>query len=400
MKAIILAAGEGSRMRPLTYSRPKVMLPLANRPILEHLLVETRDAGISEFIFVVGYHSEKIREHFHTGQQWGVNIEYVTQPQPLGTAAALRMAAGLIEGNFLMMNGDMLTSRKDIAGVMARDGNTMALFPVSDTAGLGTVLLEKDRVVRIFEKTESPPSHLANAGLYHLTRDIFPALAETPKSARGEYEITDALQILIDRGHAVSHVNIECWLDLSYPWNLLEANESILAGLEPEVQGQIEENVITRGTVSIGQNTVVRSGAYITGPVVIGNDCEIGPNCYIRPATAIGDKCHVGAACEVKNSIIMNGSKIPHHNYVGDSIIGEDCNLGSGTKIANLRLDKRNIIVDGIDTGHRKLGVIMGDHVETGINACINVGSLIGNNSRIGPGAVASGLIAPDSTIH
>lgn len=399
MKAIILAAGEGSRMRPLTYSRPKVMLPLANQPILEHLLIQVRDTGITEFIFVIGYHQEKIREHFHTGRKWGVNIEYVTQPQQLGTADALRMAAGLVDSDFLMMNGDMITSQKDITRLMAKDSNAMTLFPVSDTTGLGTVLVEKGRVTRIFEKVESPPSRLANAGLYRLTRDIFPALAETPKSARGEYEITDALQTLIDRGVPVSYENIQYWLDLSYPWDLLKVNESILARLEPEIQGQVEENVFMKAPVSIGRDTVVKSGSYIIGPVVIGNDCEIGPNCYIRPATAIGDRCHVGAACEVKNSIIMNGSKIPHHNYVGDSVIGEDCNLGSGTKIANLRLDKKNVVVDGRNTGRHKLGVIMGDHVETGINACINVGSLIGDNSRIGPGAVAGGIINPGSKV-
>ncbi len=144
---------------------------------------------------------------------------------------------------------------------------------------------------------------------------------------------------------------------------------------------------------------MVRSGAYIVGPVIIGDNCEVGPNCFIRPATAIGDGCHIGAATEVKNSIIMNGTKIPHLNYVGDSIIGEGCNLGAGTKIANLRLDKRNIFVTGIDTKRRKLGAIIGDNVETGINASINVGCMVGNNTFLGPGVVASGVILPDSQI-
>ncbi|MCK5577130.1 MAG: glucose-1-phosphate thymidylyltransferase, partial [Dehalococcoidales bacterium] len=135
------------------------------------------------------------------------------------------------------------------------------------------------------------------------------------------------------------------------------------------------------------------------GPVVIGRGCDIGPNCYIRPYTAIGDDCHLGAAVEVKSSIIMRGTKIPHHNYIGDSIIGENCNFGSGTKIANLRLDKKNISVAGMDTKKRKLGAIIGDGVETGINASINVGTIIGNNTAIGPGAVVSGIIAPGSRV-
>ena len=154
-----------------------------------------------------------------------------------------------------------------------------------------------------------------------------------------------------------------------------------------------------KGAISIGKDTIVRSGSYIVGPVVIGQNCEIGPNCYIRPHTSIGDSCHIGNAVEVKNSIIMRGSKIPHHNYVGDSIIGEECNLGAGTKIANLRLDKKDIKVGSIDTKRQKLGAIIGDRVETGINASINIGSIIGNNTHIGPGAIVSGVVSPGSKL-
>jgi NDP-sugar pyrophosphorylase family protein len=151
--------------------------------------------------------------------------------------------------------------------------------------------------------------------------------------------------------------------------------------------------------VVIGANTVVRSGTYIEGPVIIGAGCRIGPNCYIRPATSVGDNCHIGAAVEVKNAIIMKDTDFPHLNYVGDSVVGEGCNFGAGTKIANLRLDKENIFVMGIDTRRRKLGAVIGDRVETGINTSINVGTMIGNNTFIGPGVVASGIIAPDSKL-
>jgi len=161
----------------------------------------------------------------------------------------------------------------------------------------------------------------------------------------------------------------------------------------------VEENVVIKGKVSIGKGTVVRSGAYIVGPVIIGQDCDIGPNCFIRPSTSIGNNCHIGNAVEVKNSIVMNGSKIPHHNYVGDSVIGEKCNLGAGTMIANLRLDKGDITVANIDTRRRKLGAIIGDGVETGINTTINVGSVIGSNTFIGPGAIVSGVVLPDSRL-
>ncbi len=399
MKAVILAAGEGNRMRPLTYTRPKVMLPIANKPILEHLLIEAVQAGIREFIFIVGYHDEQVRQYFGGGDKWGVKIDYCNQRKQLGTADALKMVEGLVDGNFLMINGDIIVDQKDISSLTNGNVNTMSVVEVEDTGGLGLLELREGKVVRIYEKVAKPPSHWANAGLYLFTPDMFAAISQTSKSPRGEYEITDSLQLLIDQGGGVSYQKINYWLDLSYPWDLLPANESLLAEVEAQNLGEVEENVVMKGVVSVGKGTIVRSGSYIVGPVIIGHDCDIGPNCYIRPHTSIGDGCHIGSAVEVKNSIIMNGSKIPHHNYVGDSVIGEGCNLGAGTKIANLRLDEKEIWVAGRETKMRKLGAIIGDRVETGINVSINVGTMIGNNTHIGPGAVISGVISPDSGI-
>jgi len=399
LKAVILAAGEGNRMRPLTYTRPKVMLPIANKPILEHLLVEARKAAIGEFILVIGYHDEQVHDYFGNGDKWGVRIDYCTQRRQLGTADALKMVEGLVDGNFLMINGDIIVSEEELNKLTSHNGNTLSIVEVEDARNLGAVELREDKVVRIYEKAEKPPSRMANAGLYLLTPDIFGAISQTSKSPRGEYEITDSLQLMIDKGYNISYQEISYWLDLSYPWDLLPANEYLLKGIESQNLGEIEDNVVMKGKVAIGKNTVVRSGSYIVGPVIIGQNCDIGPNCYIRPYTSIGDGCHIGSAVEVKNSIIMKGSKIPHHNYVGDSIIGEQCNFGAGTKIANLRLDKKKIRIAGIDTKRRKLGAIIGDRVETGINASINVGSIIGNNTYIGPGIIASGVISPDSRL-
>ncbi|HUU64551.1 MAG TPA: bifunctional sugar-1-phosphate nucleotidylyltransferase/acetyltransferase [Dehalococcoidales bacterium] len=399
MKAIILAAGEGSRMRPLTYGRPKVMLPIANKPILEHLLIEAKEAGIAEFVFVVGYRDEPMRDYFGNGEKWGVSIGYANQRKQLGTADALKMVEGLVDGNFLVMNGDIIVSRKDIKKLASKRENTLSVIEVKDTRDLGVVELSERKVVHIYEKVAKPSFRTANAGIYLLTPDIFNAISQTSKSPRGEYELTDSLALMMDGGQDIFYQKLSYWLDLSYPWDLLPANESMLAGIEAQNLGEVEENVVMKGVVAIGKNTVIRSGSYIVGPVIIGQDCEIGPNCYIRPYTAIGDGCHIGAAVEIKNSIIMKGTDFPHHNYVGDSIIGEGCNFGAGTKIANLRLDKKEIWVAGINTKRRKLGAIIGDRVETGINASINVGSLIGNDTFIGPGAVASGVIMPNSRL-
>jgi bifunctional UDP-N-acetylglucosamine pyrophosphorylase/glucosamine-1-phosphate N-acetyltransferase len=375
------------------------MLPIANKPILEHLIIEAREAGVKEFILVVGYCDQQVRDYFKRGERLGVAIGYCEQRKQLGTADAVRLVSGRLDGSFLVMNGDIIVSRDDIGGLMEHRSAALSVIKVRDPRGLGVVEVKRGRIIRIHEKAERPPTDLANAGVYLFAPDIHAAIAETPKSPRGEYEITDSIQLLLDAGQEVACRRIKNWLDLSYPWDLLDANAARLAGLKARQRGKVEPGVTINGPVVIGKKTVIRSGAYINGPVIIGDNCEVGPNCYIRPATSVGDGCHIGASVEVKNSIIMNGTKIPHHNYVGDSVIGEGCNLGAGTKIANLRLDKQSIGVAGVDTGRRKLGAIIGDRVETGINACINVGCTIGDGTFIGPGAVAGGVIAPNSKI-
>ena len=189
------------------------------------------------------------------------------------------------------------------------------------------------------------------------------------------------------------------WRDVVYPWHLLDANEKILKKSVEKIEEDIGKDATLNGTVIIGKNSKILPGSYIEGPIAIGSNCKIGPNCYIRPYTSIGNNCHVGNACEIKNSIIMDSTNVPHQNYVGDSVIGQNCNLGAGTKIANLRLDEKNInvVLNGkkFDTNRRKLGVIMGDNVQTGINSAVDVGTIIGNKVFIGPGAMAKGEIKP-----
>jgi bifunctional UDP-N-acetylglucosamine pyrophosphorylase/glucosamine-1-phosphate N-acetyltransferase len=399
MKAVILAAGEGKRMYPLTTTRPKVMLPVANKPIMEHLLVEIREAGIQDFLVVVGHHGEKIRDYFRDGSAWGVSIKYVSQRKQRGTADAVRQVLPQVGPPLIVANGDIVVCRDDIRSLMEHIDTTMGLFFADNVSGLGVVEVEGSMVARIHEKPERPPTNIVNTGVYLLTGDAFPAINDTGLSPRGEFELTSSLQLLIERHVPVRGYMTRSWLNFTYPWDLLEANESLLARMDAVVQGDVEDGAVLKGPVSVGKNTTVRSGSYICGPVIIGDDCDIGPNCYIRPSTAIGDHCHIGAAVEVKNSIIMNGSNVPHHNYVGDAIIGERCNLGAGAKIANLRLDRGDIWSMGINTHRHKMGAMLGDGVQVGINASLNVGVAIGCNSVIGPGASVAGMVLPGSEI-
>ena len=178
MKAVILAAGEGKRMHPLTYTRPKVMVPLAGKPILEHLVLEIKEAGIRDFIFVVGYRDEAIRDRFGHGERWGVNIDYVTQRRQLGTADALRTLSGLIDGSFLLANGDAVIRREDMRQIIGRDINTIGLVELENTTDMGVVEVAEGKVIQIHEKVKHPSTKLVNAGIYLLTPEIFSAISQ------------------------------------------------------------------------------------------------------------------------------------------------------------------------------------------------------------------------------
>lgn len=401
MQAVILSAGEGKRMRPLTARKPKVMLPVANKPILQHVIENLISSGVDEIVLIVGYREETIRRHF--GEEFeGVRIRYVRQSKQLGTAHALLSAEHLLEKRFVMLNGDSIVFEEDLRKIM-REESAIAVKDVSNPQDFGVVELEGEKIKGIIEKPEKTASNLINAGIYILTREIVEYLKRTPLSARGEYEITDSINMAIRDGMEFRAVFLEKWLDIGYPWDMLRANEFLLCKIERDIRGDVEEGAVIKGNVVIGEGTVIKSGSYIEGPVIIGKNCKIGPNCFIRPFSSIGDDCHIGHAVEVKNSIIMRNTKIPHLNYVGDSIIGENCNLGAGTKIANLRFDENEIsaVQEGkiVKTGRRKFGAVIGDNVRTGINVSVNTGALIGNDSVIGPGAVVEGYVAPASRI-
>ena len=408
MKAVILAAGQGTRMGPLTCNRPKVMLPVANMPLLSRVILSARDAGIREFVLVVGFGQENIRLYFGDGSSLNVSIEYAQQQEQLGTADAVRSAMGLVNDRFLMLNGDIIVSPLHIRNMVKQNRDVvMTARRVDNPSEFGVLEVEDDRVLRIIEKPEKPPTNLANAGIYVFPMAIFDAINKTRLSARKEYEITESLQLLIDGGMDVGFLTLSGnWLDIGRPWDLLDANEHFLSGLmnpskkdglsmgssnsQPGIKGEIEPLATLKGNVSVGEGTIIRNGAYIVGPVIIGKNCDIGPNCYIRPGTSIGDDVRIGNAVEIKNSIIMNGTHIGHLSYVGDSIIGERCNFGAGTKVANLRHDGRTIRVrlkgKLMDSGRRKLGTIMGDDVHTGIKSMINVGAVVESGAMIAPG--------------
>lgn len=402
MKAVVLAAGEGMRLRPLTLTRPKHLIKLGGKPILEHCFEKLKACGIDEAAVVVHFMADAIRDYFGDGEDFGVRIEYVEQKEVLGTGNAVGVAESFVEDDFLVVYGDLLFGSqavKRVVGLHAEEKPTvtMGVVPVENPEEYGIVEVENNGVVkRLVEKPsrEESPSNLANAGIYVFSRDIFGKIGETSASVRGEWEITDAISLFLGEGKRVLAVEIsgEDWFDVGRPWDLLEANRWVLRRMDHKVYGDIEEGARLVGPVSVSEGARVRSGAYVEGPAFVGEESDVGPNCYIRPFTSIGEGVRIGNACEIKNCLVMDEVHIGHLSYIGDSVVGRGCNLGAGTVTANLRLDDGNVkmLVKGemMNSGRRKLGVVLGDGVKSGINALFMPGVKVGRNSWIGPNVV------------
>ncbi|MFW9866015.1 MAG: bifunctional sugar-1-phosphate nucleotidylyltransferase/acetyltransferase [Candidatus Thorarchaeota archaeon] len=416
MKAVILAAGEGKRLRPITSSRPKPMIPLTGKPLLEHTISGLKEAGINEFLLIVGYKQNLIRNHFdRVSNELDIKIEYITQDEYLGTAHAANYARDFIKDYpFLMMYGDIFVECevfKNIIQIHSKNNydGVIALYEVNNPQEYGIITLNSKGLV---EKITEKPSinlkvgNLANAGIFIFNKLIFEAIDKTEKSIRNEYEFTDSMEILIHNlGGKMKGYSLEnkFWSDIGLPWQLFEANHFLLDKIENQNSGIIEKNVKISGTVKIGKNTIIKSGTTIEGPCFIGDNCMIGPNAFIRPYSSINNNCHIGMS-EIKNSMIFSNSAVPHFNYVGDSIICENINLGAGTKLSNLRFDNQsiNMSINGkmVDSGRRKLGAILGPNSQTGINASIMCGKKIGENSIIGAHTLVNEDVPPNTLYY
>lgn len=414
MKATILAAGEGTRLKPITSSLPKPMISIGGTPLLEHQILGLKNAGINDILVIVGYKEEIIKEYFKDGQQFGINIEYKTQEEYRGTADATAHAKEFVNNDtFIMMYGDVMVDKDFYKNLLqfyqkSEADGLISLLEVDNPQNFGIINLDSENFVRDIVEKPSPDmdvGNLANAGIYIFPPEIFDAISKTELSVRNEYELTDSIKIFIEKfNKKIIGYNIQdsYWNDIGLPWQLLEANEYILDTIKRDIKGKIEDNVIIKGKVHIGDETIVKSGSYLQGPCFIGKRCIIGPNAYIRPGTSIQDNCVIGRS-EVKNSIVLSNSNGPHFNYIGDSIICENVNLGAGTKVANLRFDESTIKVSikkkVVDSERKKFGTIIGPNVKTGINVSIMCGKKIGQNSRIGAHTIVMENV-PKNTLY
>ncbi|MBI2546250.1 NTP transferase domain-containing protein [Candidatus Woesearchaeota archaeon] len=388
MKAVLLAAGIGKRCYPLTLTRPKPLLRLANTTILEHNLKEFADL-FDELIIIIGYKGDMIRKLLGD-KIHGTKIKYVEQLEQLGTGHAVLQAKEHVKGSFVVCGADDLFFRQDVKDLLKNKGSAVMCHDMEWPESFGVIVEEKGVLKQIVEKPEKFISHQVNTGMYLLQESIFPILESTEKSMRGEFEITDAINQLAAK-EQVKVTRADKWLPIGYPWHLLDANKLLLEGMKEDISGKVEKNVTIKGMVKIGKGTVIKAGSYIEGPAIIGENCELGPNCYIRPFTAIGNKCRIGLS-EVKNSILMDNVTSKHFAYIGESIIAEGVNIGAGTVIADLRHDNTNVqsFYDEklVDTNRRKFGAVIADNVKLAIHTSIYPGRKIWPGKFTRPGDI------------
>lgn len=326
MKAIILCAGEGTRLRPLTHTGAKHLIPVANKPVVHYVIEYLVEAGIRELAVVVSPNvARAFRRALGDGSRWGVALDYVLQEEPKGLAHAVACARAFVdEEPFVMTLGDNLFEY-GLAGAVARfrdesPNALISLYPVENPRAFGVARLEDERIVQLIEKPQEPPSNLAIVGVYVFDPHIFEAIEKIEPSWRGELEITDAIQRLIDDGYTVLPELVHgWWRDVGKPDDMLDANRLVLQRLTPRLEGEVDEASTVRGTVALAPGARVIASE-LRGPIIVGENTTI-EGAFVGPFTAIDRDCVV-RACELEYSIVMEGSTIDGVRRVDHSLIG------------------------------------------------------------------------------
>jgi glucose-1-phosphate thymidylyltransferase len=333
MKGVVLHGGAGTRLRPLTHTGPKQLIPIANKPMSLYAIEALREAGVRDIAIILGTIApEKVQEYYGEGGKFGVNITYINQGEPKGIAHAVKLAEYFVgDEPFVVYLADNIL--KGGIQEMVQDfeesqaAAEIALCHVRNPQSFGIADLKDGKIVRLVEKPKDPPSDLALVGIYLFRKQIFNAIRRLQPSWRNELEITDAIQTLLDDGLEVRHRLVKgWWKDTGLPEDILEANQLVLSELSSYNKGRLEQDVKSSGIVCIGEGTVVRAGTTLRGPLVIGNGCEIGPDAYVGPYTSIGDNTIVRGA-EVENTIIVGNCKIECKRRIVDSLIGSNTQI-------------------------------------------------------------------------
>jgi len=338
MHAVILAAGRGTRMQPLTDIAPKPMLPVCGQPLAAHVADAAVAAGASELVFVVGYLEDQVREYF--GESYGgLPVTYVVQADVTGTASAVRAARSAIDGEFAVLNGDTVLDPESVVALFEHDA-AVAVHPVDDPREYG-VVSERDGIITdIVEKPTNPPSNLANAGAYTFPGEVRERL-DVAESERGEYELTDVVAELCER-QPVRAVETRRWLDVARPADLIRANELVLGDCAPTVAGTASGDAVVEGVVVVEEGASIAAEATVRGPAFVGRNAVIGQGAVVQGPAAIGANATVGANAEVSKSVVFPGGDVGEDVRLHDVVLGPQCQLSRETHLAGLSDESGN----------------------------------------------------------
>ena len=353
MKGIILHGGHGTRLRPLTHTGPKQLLPIANKPMSEYCVDAIRECGISDIAIIIGgIGSNKVKEYYGDGSKFNVNISYIEQDEPKGIAHAINLCKNFV-GNekFLVFLGDNII-QKSISTISQKfessnDDALVLLCEVSNPERFGIADVKENKIIKIMEKPKHPPTNLAVTGIYFLTTKIFEIFSRLKPSWRNELEITDALQMMLEEHNIVNFEMItDYWKDTGTPDDIIHANGEVLKNMKPYLSGKKENGSEISGNAMIGTNSIISRNSKIFGPCIIGKNCIIGENCKIGPNVSIGDNSKL-TNCNIQNSIIMENCIIDSNMKIRNSILASNSSiifndgndekvllLGEGTKIS------------------------------------------------------------------
>ena len=384
MEAVVLAGGEGSRLRPLTRNRPKALLPVANRPTIEYVIEALTEAGVRDITVVVGYRKEQV---IHCLANLPVPVNVAVQERQLGVANALKAAEEYVSGKFLLLPGDNIITAAALCP-FCRDGPGLLTTTDSRTTDYGVVDVQDGFVREITEKPDLTELSTVSTGVFSLDPSVF-----------GYYEPGLELPGMINRmiadGTKIrAHRITGGWSDAIFAWDLLTLNRSLLKKTVSLSAGTISRHATIEGRVSIGHGTEILPGTVITGPAVIGANCTIGPNACISPGTAIGSCVTIGPFVHVSRSILMDDVTVGSHSSIRESVIGEGCTLADHTAVVcgEYATNARGRCVSGM------FGTIMGDRAGTAPFTVLK-NAIVGNNVTFETGGRTISGVIPDQTV-
>ncbi|WP_224333769.1 sugar phosphate nucleotidyltransferase [Haloprofundus halobius] len=409
--AVVLAAGEGRRLRPLTRNRPKPMLPAATRPIIEHVFDALLSAGVTDLHVVVGYKRERVQNHVGPLYE-GVPVSYHVQEKQLGSGHALSQAAEAVGDEFLVVNGDQVVAPQLVQDVVdAHDGYsthedvtaTLCVVESERASRYGSVKLDGDRVVELVEQPREGRYRLVNAGVYAFTSAIFDTLAETPP-VDGTTALPDAIARLVDSDAAVRGVQSSgYWTDATYPWDLLAATRRLLAdGANVLRPSAADGTTADAGVRRYGDGVWVASGARVhesatlQAPVVVAADCEVGPGAVVGPNVAVGQNATVESNAVVVDSIVDEDSRVGPNSTLVDCVTGQAVWVGPACVVSGGPGDVR---VDAEIHEGKRLGAVLADRVHAEGDVSFSPGTLVGSNTMLRTGTTASGVVEPGSEV-